>query len=273
MNIIKLVVILSILVSSHAAALSNSESRTIKSAVEAYVKYEKLSKLSKECNNNDFMELVSSENFENIFKEKLQADLGKFKSIIYHELPNFNEISKAISDVTCPQSNMESALQVAYDEFDLAQFNFSISSALDSPLLSEKEMKSHFDENLKGVIEKEYNSAHTIAVGKLIYTNDVDEKYKKYFIHSVAKNKYTYFMEKGWKVPAAKYILAESWNHEKLDPYVKNKASDKLGTKYIFFINAMNTITLQIPIEDGKQVISLLGKEDWFWSGGDLVRK
>ena len=262
---------------------SHLDKKTIINAAKTVINYEVLLQVSNRCENNDYLDLIGAGELESTIKTRVKKSLSDFKTQLSEEYLELDRHFVGIEKLPCS----EELLEELYDRFDLAFFALSISEPIETELLTQGEIWQRNtdsgkvkDVNVTNKLNELYQQSYAVVVGTLLYTNDVPKKYKKQFINSLSRNKFSYHMEKGWKATFPRYIVGKESSHEWKDRFsdesdertgIKSKkVRDEIGTQYLFFINDEFNVIDRLPVKGNEKLIELFGEVRWYWLGGDL---
>lgn len=251
---------------THAAQLPTD---TINTASRVVIKYNELQQVVSACKYQD----IDLPGLKRDIDTQMQAKTGMSTDTFSKDVLNANgDLDTLLAETKalgCPSEltggafyMLETSLRRALEKLTALP---SVSAVATKPAKRRVQQVTSNAPNYPEAFEQ----AHSVVIAELIPTTSIPKRYVDTFVAANSRAEYVYFLAKGWKGTAPRYVIASDYGSSGLKR--KPSAADLTG-QYLFFVNEQNQIFHSAPVAEVQAYLKTLGEPDWFWAGGDLIR-
>lgn len=264
-----IILTLMLLNASNSVAAVTDDSETLNIATRVVSKFDELKHFITVCKEQSInLELIEQQVNQQILA-KTKLTYTEFRNKMLGELANFDTATSELAQQPCPEGASAGGFYFLESSLNKAVEKLAEATALQKSLDPELVPVKTSIKTRKPDYNEAYHQAASVVVGQLLPIEKIPSRYRDTFIRPNTKAKYVYHLEQGWKGTVPRYVIASDYG---ILIHMKEPTNEELKTKYLFYVDKNDFIFQKIAATKASKILKDLGKPDWYWSGGDLIK-
>lgn len=246
------------------------DTKTVEKAGRVVWKYTELQQVVSACNYQDIDLAALKQEIDSQIQQKTSMSTDTFSTQILNANGDLDALVAEAKKLGCPPEltagafyMMESSLRRSLET--LSEVQPKSAAAVKPVQPSTARVVKPSAPNYQEAFEK----AHSVVIAELMPTTNIPKRYTQTFVSTNSRADYVYFLAKGWKGTAPRYVVAADFGS---GSFQRTPNQSELTGQYVFFVTEQNLIFLNAPVSEVTAFLDKLGEPDWFWAAGDLIR-
>ncbi|WP_333608428.1 hypothetical protein [Arsukibacterium sp.] len=253
---------------SGAVILTQSERRTLQSAVVSVSYYNEINRFVSYCQtdlvNDKFYKPTDPSVLAEAIEQQLTISLDDFIPLISSNpllsAMQPNEFKEKLEDCNNP-----AAYQSMLDTFELEVFSLQIASPVSSSLLKPQNQAKQQAGQQQHEAKLAIQRSSGIAIATVIDRNNLSPADQARYLHIDYQSRYIFKLESGWQNIPPRYMGMHS--------YLDDDKAHSAPKQWLLLMDQQNHIINAVPLTNARAYLQQLGKADWHIdASGNLQR-
>lgn len=243
---------------SGSVILTQSERRTLQSAVVSVSYYNEINRFVSFCQtdmtNNKFFKATDPSVLAEAIEQQIKLSLPEFTALISsHPMlaamqpTEFKESLKNCTDLT--------AYQKMLDTYELEVFSLQIASPVSSALLRRQNRQQQQNNQQREEAKLALQRSKGIAIGIVIDRNNLSPVDQARYLHIDYQSRYIFKLKSGWQNIPPRYMG--------MHRYLDDNNFHSAPKQWLLLLDQQNHIINAIPLANANAYLQQLGKVDW----------
>lgn len=270
MGILAMSLLLPLILSSLSGSviLTQSERRTLQSAVGSVSYYNEINRFVSYCltdmTSNKFFKPIDPSVLAEAIEQQIQLPLTEFAALMSTH-PLLSAMQPAALQESLPECTDLTAYQKMQDTYELEVFSLQIASPVSSTLLKQQNRHQQHTVQQRQDAKLALQRSSGVAIATVIDRNSLTPIDQARFLHIDYQSRYIFKLESGWQNIPPRYMGMHS--------YMDDNNANTAPKQWLLLLDQQNHIINAIPLATAKAYLQQLGKADWHIdASGNLQR-